>query len=342
MRVLVTGGAGYIGSHTLISLIENGYEPIVIDNLSNSSLDNIEAVRVITGKPVIFHELDARDTHELVALLLDKPCEAVIHFAGLKAVGESVADPINYYKNNLEATISVCEAVAKTSTKHKPSRIIFSSSATVYGEPQFLPLTEDHPTGVNISNPYGWTKFMGEQILKDFCNANPKAQAISLRYFNPIGAHSSCLIGESPRGNPNNLAPYILKVASGELSFLPIFGADYDTPDGTGIRDYVDVMDLSEGHVKALDFAYPGFHAFNLGTGKGTSVLELVGTFEKVANVTIPYEIKPRRLGDVEATYSSVDLANKKLNWSPRRSLTESFRYSWNFEQSKKELVEWI
>jgi UDP-glucose 4-epimerase len=304
MRVLVTGGAGYIGSHTLISLIENGLEPIVIDNLSNSSLENIDAVRVITGKPVIFHELDARDTQEVVSLLLDKPCEAVIHFAGLKAVGESVDDPISYYKNNLESTISVCEAVAKTSTEHKPPRIIFSSSATVYGQPQYLPLTEEHSTGVNISNPYGWTKFMGEQILKDFCSANPKAQAICLRYFNPIGAHSSCLIGESPRGKPNNLAPYILKVASGELSYLPIFGADYDTPDGTGIRDYIDVMDLSEGHVKALDFAQPGFHAFNLATGKGTSVLDLVRAFEEVTKVPIPHEFKPRRPGDVEATYS--------------------------------------
>lgn len=333
MRVLVTGGAGFIGSHTLVSLIESGHEPIVIDNLVNNSADVIDRVSDITGTPITFFEIDARDTDALATLLRDFDCEATIHFAGLKAVAESVDRPLEYYRNNLDSTLSVCEAVLATSTRERPPRIIFSSSATVYGDPQFLPITEEHPVGQNISNPYGHTKHFGEQILKDLCLAHPDAQAIALRYFNPIGAHESGLIGENPKGVPNNLAPYILKVAAGELPYVKIFGDDYDTPDGTGVRDYVHVMDIAEGHVAALKLISRGFHTINLGTGYGTSVVELISAFATASGQTIPTVLLPRREGDVASYFASTNRAQRLLGWSAHRKVDEACADLWSWQQ---------
>lgn len=334
MRVLVTGGAGYIGSHTLVELIENGHEPLVVDNFVNSSKESLARVTQITGAPIAFHEFDVCDAERLSRLLNENPCEATIHFAGLKAVGDSVAQPLKYYRNNLDSTLSVAEAVTATSTPDRPPRIIFSSSATVYGVPQFLPYTEEHPVGQNITNPYGQTKYMGEQILKDLAQADPDFQAIALRYFNPIGAHHTGLIGEDPQQVPNNLAPYIAQVATGRREFIGIFGDDYDTIDGTGVRDYVHVMDLAAGHVAALNFTTPGFHAINLGTGIGTSVKQLISAFEVAVGRQLPTQVLPRRDGDLPSYFSATDLAEKLLGWSAQRDIREACADMWSWQSS--------
>lgn len=332
MRILVTGGTGYIGSHTVLSLIEHGFEPVVIDNLSNSSAESLRRVEKLTGTSVEFHEFDLRETDRLTALLTENPVDAVIHFAGLKAVGESVEKPLMYYRNNLDSTMSLIDAVQATSSSTRPGRIIFSSSATVYGEPQSLPITEAAPTGQSLTNPYAQTKYMCEQILQDVYSANADFQAISLRYFNPIGAHPSGDIGEDPSQIPNNLAPYITQVAVGRLERLGIFGDDYPTPDGTGVRDYIHVMDLAEGHVAALNNSTPGFHAINLGTGHGTSVFELLHAFETAAGRPIPYEVLPRRAGDIPTCFAATDAAKSFLGWRAQRSIDEACRDAWNWQ----------
>lgn len=334
MRVLVTGGAGYIGSHTLVELINHGHKPLVVDNLINSSQDSLAHVTEITGAPIEFFEFDVCDAGRLTQLLTKNPCDAAIHFAGLKAVGESVSQPLAYYRNNIDSTLSVVEALIATSSSVRPPRMIFSSSATVYGEPQFLPYTEDHPVGQAITNPYGQTKYMGEQILKDLTHANPSFQAIALRYFNPIGAHPSGLLGEDPKQTPNNLAPYIAQVAKGERGFIGIFGDDYDTIDGTGVRDYVHVMDLAAGHVAALKFDTSGFHAFNLGTGVGTSVRQLISAFEAAVGRPLPAKVLPRRAGDLPSYYAETKRAEKLLGWVACRDINEACVDMWSWERS--------
>lgn len=332
MRVLVTGGAGYIGSHTVLSLIEHGHEPIVVDNLCNSSAESLRRVENISGTSVEFHEFDVSDSDRLTALLDENPVEAVIHFAGLKAVGESVEKPLTYYRNNLDTTMSVVEALQATSSSTKPARIIFSSSATVYGDPGVLPYIESLPTGIDLASPYAQSKYMCEEILRDVCHAVSDFQAISLRYFNPIGAHPSGDIGEDPSQIPNNLAPYITQVAVGRLERLGVFGNDYPTRDGTGVRDYIHVMDVAEGHIAALNFITPGFHAVNLGTGQGTSVMELVHAFETASGVKIPYEVKPRRDGDLAEYFASADLAANTFGWRAQRSVEEACHDAWNWQ----------
>jgi UDP-glucose 4-epimerase len=334
MRVLVTGGAGYIGSHTVLELIENGHEPIVVDNFVNSSPESLRRVEELAGQPVESHNFDVRDAQQLTTLLQTTPVEATIHFAALKAVGESVEKPLDYYRNNLDATLSVLEAVQATRTEARPGRVIFSSSATVYGDPQELPITESSPVGVGITNPYGWTKLMGEQFLKDVCVADSSFQAIALRYFNPIGAHASGRIGEDPGQIPNNLAPYISQVASGKLERIGIFGNDYDTPDGTGVRDYIHVMDLAAGHVAALNYSQPGFHAINLGTGKGTSVLELICAFEAAVGHALASAILPRRPGDIAECYADTALAEELLCWRAQRSIADACADAWRWQSA--------
>lgn len=332
MRVLVTGGAGYIGSHTVLSLTEQGHEAVVLDNLSNSSIESLRRVEKLTGASIEFHQLDVCDSNSLRKILIDAPVDAAIHFAGFKAVGESVEQPLLYYRNNLDSTISLAECLLETSTKAKSPRIIFSSSATVYGTPSTLPISEDAPTGTGITNPYGQTKYMCERILEDVCLARPDMQAIALRYFNPIGSHPSGVIGEDPSQIPNNLAPYITQVAVGRRARLGIFGNDYPTRDGTGIRDYIHVMDLAEGHVAALGFTKPGFHAINLGTGSGTSVFELHKAFEIASGKEIPFEILPRRSGDIPECYASTLRASSLLNWSAYRTINEACEDSWRWQ----------
>jgi UDP-glucose 4-epimerase len=332
MRVLVTGGAGYIGSHTVLELIEQGHEPVVIDNLVNSSSESLRRVGHLVGRDVEFHENDVTDTQALTRILTESPCEAVIHFAGLKAVGESVAEPLRYYRANLLATMAVIEAVRATATAMSPGRIIFSSSATVYGDPGSLPISESTPAGVGITNPYGWTKSMGEQILADIAAATSGLQTIALRYFNPVGAHPSGLIGEDPSGIPNNLAPFIAQVAGGRRERVGIFGDDYDTIDGTGVRDYIHVTDLAAGHVAALSFLDPGFHAINLGSGRGTSVWELIAAFEKASGRTIAAEVLPRRAGDVASCVADPALARELLGWSTSRTIEEACADAWRWQ----------
>ena len=332
MRVLVTGGAGYIGSHTVLALIEQGHTPVVVDNLSNCSQESLKRVSQITGTPIDFHNFDVCDQTRLSKLLSGPPCDAVIHFAGFKAVGESVSNPLKYYTNNIGSTVSLLQAIGAAQNPD-PTPVIFSSSATVYGNPTDLPLTEDSNVGSGITNPYGFTKFVGEQILRDAAVANPTFQAIALRYFNPIGAHSSGLIGEDPAGIPNNLTPYITQVAVGKLSNLSVFGDDYDTPDGTGIRDYIHVMDIAEGHVAALNFKNPGFHAINLGTGKGTSVFELIHSFENATGTKIPFKIAPRRSGDIASCYADTTLASELLGWKATRTVQEASIDAWRWQE---------
>lgn len=334
MRVLVTGGAGYIGSHTVVELIENGYEPVVVDNLINSSLESLNRVAKITGTSVEFHQFDVCDTPRLTELLDRAPCMAAIHFAGLKAVGESVVQPIRYYRNNIDSTLSLIEAVSATSNAARPPRVIFSSSATVYGEPQILPFTENHPVGQNITNPYGQTKSMCEQILSDAAVADANFQAIALRYFNPIGAHPTGLIGEDPKQTPNNLAPYIAQVAVGRLEHVGIFGNDYNTVDGTGVRDYVHVMDIARAHISALEFHPPGFHAFNLGTGRGVSVKQLIAIFESVSKKTIRSRLLPRRPGDTSESFCSAEKAKTSLNWSTNYTIEDACEHLWIWQQN--------
>ena len=328
MNILVTGGAGYIGSHTLIELIEAGYTPVVVDNLSNSSPEALKRVEKITGAKIPFHKLDLRNEKELEKVFAEHKFDAIIHFAGLKAVGESVAKPLHYYDNNLTSTLTLLQQAVE----HKVPKFIFSSSATVYGTPEELPLKETSRTGVGITNPYGQTKYMIEQILQDVVAANPNLQVTILRYFNPVGAHKSGLIGEDPNGLPNNLLPYVSQVAVGKLPEVGVFGDDYDTPDGTGVRDYIHVVDLAKGHVAALKSAQNGVSVYNLGTGQGTSVLELINAFSKAAGKPIPYVIKPRRPGDIASCYASGNKALSELGWKTELTINDACRDSWRWQ----------
>ena len=328
MNILVTGGAGYIGSHTLIELIEAGYTPVVVDNLSNSSPEALKRVEKITGAKIPFHKLDLRNEEELEKVFAAHKFDAIIHFAGLKAVGESVAKPLHYYDNNLTSTLTLLQQAVE----HKVPKFIFSSSATVYGTPEELPLKETSRTGVGITNPYGQTKYMIEQILQDVVAANPNLQVTILRYFNPVGAHKSGLIGEDPNGLPNNLLPYVSQVAVGKLPEVGVFGDDYDTPDGTGVRDYIHVVDLAKGHVAALKSAQNGVSVYNLGTGQGTSVLELINAFSKAAGKPIPYSIKPRRPGDIASCYATSEKALNELGWQAKKSIATACEDSWKWQ----------
>ena len=324
MTILLTGGAGFIGSHTCLELLRAGHEAVVVDNLYNSSRESIRRVEELTGKPVRFYEADVCDAAALDRIFTENKIDAVIHFAAYKAVGESVQKPLAYYRNNLDCTLSVCEAMKR----HGVRRFIFSSSATVYGIPDHMPLDETMPTG--CTNPYGWTKYMNERILTDTAH-------VLLRYFNPIGAHESGRIGEMPNGIPNNLFPYIAQVAAGKLPKLRVFGNDYPTPDGTGVRDYIHVVDLAKGHVKAADYAetHTGVEIVNLGTGQGYSVLDLIRTFEKVNGVPVPYEIAPRRAGDIAECYAATDKAAALLHWRAERDIDDMCRDGWNFAKKR-------
>ncbi len=329
MTVLVTGGAGYIGSHTCVELLNQGMDVVVIDNLVNSSAKALERVEQITGKRLSFYENDVRDRAALDRIFEKHSIDCAIHFAGLKAVGESVVMPLEYYDNNLFSTITLCEAMRD----HGVKDIVFSSSATVYSGQNQVPLREDSVTGM-CTNPYGWTKYMSEQILRDTAKANEGWAVALLRYFNPIGAHSSGLIGEDPRGVPNNLMPYISQVAVGRLEKLRVFGDDYDTPDGTGVRDYIHVVDLARGHVAAIRYMlkHRGESVFNLGTGQGYSVLDIVKAFQKATGIQIPYEIVGRRPGDLATVYASPDKSTQLLGWRAEHSLEDMCRDTWAWQ----------
>ncbi len=331
MKVLVTGGAGYIATHTDVCLLNAGHEVVAVDNFSNSSYESVENVERITGKKVIFYEGDVCDKKILEKIFSEHKIDAVIHFAGLKAVGESCEKPLLYYRNNLDSTLTLLETMVKYDVK----RFVFSSSATVYGTPERLPLDED--CRLSTTNPYGSTKLMIENILRDVYAADRSFHILLLRYFNPVGAHESGLIGEDPKGIPNNLMPYVAKVAHGELPYLNVFGNDYDTPDGTGVRDYIHVMDLAEGHLAALEHidSY-GVEAINLGTGVGYSVLDMVKAFEKASGKPVPYKIAPRRPGDIASCYASPEKAANELNWRAKRNLEDMCRDLWNFQTHKK------
>ena len=328
-KILVTGGAGYIGSHTCVELLEAGYDVVVVDNLYNASPKVIGRIKEITGKDVTFYEKDIRDLDAMNEIFAKEKPDTVIHFAGLKAVGESVHKPLEYYNNNITGTLILCDEMRK----HGVKNIVFSSSATVYGSPEEMPITEECPKG-QCTNPYGWTKSMLEQILTDIQKADPEWNVMLLRYFNPIGAHESGLIGEDPKGIPNNLLPYVAQVAVGKLPCLGVFGDDYDTPDGTGVRDYIHVVDLAKGHVKAINKIKenPGVKIYNLGTGKGYSVLDVVKAFEKACGKKIPYEIKPRRAGDIATCYSDATLAKKELGWEAEYGIDEMCADSWRWQ----------
>ena len=327
MVILVTGGAGYIGSHTCVELLEKGEELVVIDNFINSKPEVIDKIKEITKKDFKFYEVDLLDKEKMEKVFQENDIKEVIHFAGLKAVGESVEKPLLYYHNNITGTITLLEVMKKYNCK----KIVFSSSATVYGLPKTVPITEDFP--LSTTNPYGSTKLFIEQILKDCCKADKDFSAILLRYFNPIGAHKSGLIGEDPNGIPNNLMPYIARVADGVYPELSVFGNDYDTHDGTGVRDYIHVVDLSLGHIKAIEKirTMTGVEIYNLGTGNGFSVLDLVHTFEKVNNVKIKYKIVGRRAGDIAVCYANCDKALKELGWKCERNIEDMCRDTWNF-----------
>ena len=331
MSILVTGGAGYIGSHTCLELLKAGYEVVVADNLCNSSEEAVRRVEKIAGKPVKFYQADILDREALNKIFDTEEIDSVIHFAGLKAVGESVAKPLEYYHNNITGTLILCDVMRN----HGVKNIVFSSSATVYGDPAFVPITEDCPKG-QITNPYGQTKSMLEQILTDFHVADPEWNVVLLRYFNPIGAHESGLIGEDPKGIPNNLVPYIAQVAVGKLQCLGVFGNDYPTHDGTGVRDYIHVVDLAVGHVKALKKIEEkaGVCIYNLGTGKGYSVLDVVKAYEKACGREIKYEIKPRRPGDIATCYSDASKAREELGWEAERGIEEMCADSWRWQSA--------
>lgn len=331
MRILVTGGAGFIGSHTCVELLESGYDVVVLDNLCNSSEKSLERVEQITGKKVTFYKADILDREALNKIFDTEKIDAVIHFAGLKAVGESVQKPLEYYQNNISGTLVLTEVMRN----HGVKNIIFSSSATVYGNPQFIPITEECPKGT-CTNPYGWTKSMLEQILTDIQYADKEWNVILLRYFNPIGAHKSGLMGENPNGIPNNLMPYITQVAVGKLKELGVFGNDYDTPDGTGVRDYIHVVDLAIGHVKALKKIKEkaGLCVYNLGTGVGYSVLDIVKNFEEATGVKIPYQIKERRAGDIATCYADATKAKEELGWVAERGIKEMCEDSWRWQSN--------
>ena len=329
MTVLVTGGAGYIGSHTCVELLEKGFDVVIIDNLVNSSAKAVERIEQITGKSVSFYQEDVRNRAALDRIFEKHDINCAIHFAGLKAVGESVAMPLEYYDNNLFSTVRLCEAMRD----HGVKNIVFSSSATVYSGDNEMPLKESSRTGM-CTNPYGWTKYMSEQILRDTAKAVEDWSVVLLRYFNPIGAHKSGRIGEDPRGIPNNLMPFIAQVAVGRRDPLNVFGNDYDTPDGTGVRDYIHVVDLARGHVAAIDYMqnHRGENVFNLGTGTGYSVLDMVKTFARVNGVPIPYEIAPRRPGDLATVYSSPDKSAELLGWKAEYNLEDMCRDTWNWQ----------
>ncbi len=329
MKILVTGGAGYIGSHTCIELLAEGYEVVVVDNFYNSCKEAVNRVEELSGKTVTFYEEDIRNKEGLLEIFAKEKPEAVIHFAGLKAVGESVVKPMMYYDNNIHGTVTLTEVMKETGVKN----IIFSSSATIYGDPAFVPITEDCPKGV-CTNPYGWSKWMLEQVLTDIHTSDNEWNVILLRYFNPVGAHESGRIGEDPKGIPNNLMPYITQVAVGKLEKLGVFGGDYDTPDGTGVRDYIHVVDLAVGHVKAIKKLADkeGVSVYNLGTGNGCSVLQMVEAFSKACGKQLPYEIKPRRLGDIASCYCSPDKAKAELGWEATKSLDDMCQDSWRWQ----------
>ncbi len=331
MSILVTGGAGYIGSHTCVELLNAGYEVVVMDNLCNSSAKSLEVVEQITGKKLKFYKVDMLDKSGLEQIFQKEAIDAVIHFAGLKAVGESVQKPLEYYFNNLSGTLTLCDVMREYGVKD----IVFSSSATVYGDPAFVPITEECPKG-QITNPYGQTKAMLEQILTDMHVSDNQWNVVLLRYFNPIGAHPSGRIGEDPKGIPNNLVPYIAQVAVGKLDKLGVFGDDYDTPDGTGVRDYIHVVDLAQGHVKAIEKLKDkeGVSIYNLGTGRGYSVLEVLHAYEKACEKTLPYEIKPRRAGDSAVCYAESSKAKKELGWSASRGIEEMCADSWRWQSN--------
>lgn len=351
MSILVTGGAGFIGSHTCVELLNAGYDVAVVDNLYNASEKALERVKQITGKDVRFYKVDIRDREALNEVFDKEDVESVIHFAGLKAVGESVQKPLEYYENNIGGTITLCDVMRN----HGVKNIIFSSSATVYGDPAFIPITEECPKGT-CTNPYGWTKWMLEQILTDLHTADPEWNVVLLRYFNPIGAHKSGLIGEDPKGIPNNLLPYVAQVAVGKLACVGVFGDDYPTSDGTGVRDYIHVVDLARGHVAALDWmggkvgtgaantlgtiagepaddgTRRGVGIFNLGTGTGSSVLDVVHAFERACGKELPYEVKPRRAGDIAENYAACDKARDELGWIAEYDLDRMCADSWRWQ----------
>ncbi|MCH5268886.1 MAG: UDP-glucose 4-epimerase GalE [Lachnospiraceae bacterium] len=331
MKVLVTGGAGYIGSHTCVELLEAGYEVVVLDNLYNASEESLNRVREITGKPVAFYKGDIADAQLLDTIFTKENPDCCIHFAGLKAVGESVEKPLEYYQNNIAGTLTLLQAMRKYNMKN----MIFSSSATVYGDPAFVPITEECPKG-QCTNPYGWTKSMLEQIFMDVQRADNEWNIILLRYFNPIGAHKSGKMGEDPNGIPNNLMPYVTQVAAGKREELGVFGNDYDTPDGTGVRDYIHVVDLAKGHVKAIQKIETGcgLEIYNLGTGTGYSVLDVVNNFEQATGVKIPYSIKPRRAGDIATCYCDPSKAERELGWKAENGIAEMCADSWRWQSN--------
>lgn len=330
MAILVTGGAGYIGSHTCVELIQAGYEVVIVDNLSNSSEEAVKRVEKITGHTIAFYPVNLLDKVSLQQVFSKEAIDSVIHFAGLKAVGESVHKPLEYYHNNITGTLVLCEVMREYGVK----KLIFSSSATVYGDPAFVPITEECPKGA-ITNPYGQTKGMLEQILTDLHTADSEWNIVLLRYFNPIGAHESGWIGEDPKGIPNNLVPYIAQVAIGKLECLGVFGNDYPTHDGTGVRDYIHVVDLAKGHVHALKklTAGSGVNIYNLGTGNGYSVLDVLHAYEKACGKTLPYEIKPRREGDIATCYCDASKAERELGWKAQKSIEDMCADSWRWQR---------
>ena len=334
MAILVTGGVGFIGSHTVVELQNAGYDVVILDNLCNASPKVIDRIEAITGKKAPFYKVDIRDRKGLEEIFAKEKIDSCIHFAGLKAVGESVQKPLEYYDNNISGTLNLLEVMRENGCKN----IIFSSSATVYGDPAFVPITEECPKGV-CTNPYGWTKSMLEQIMTDMQKADPEWNVVLLRYFNPIGAHKSGTMGENPNGIPNNLMPYITQVAVGKRAELGVFGDDYDTPDGTGVRDYIHVVDLAIGHVKALKKIEEnaGLCIYNLGTGRGYSVLEVVHNFEEASGVKIPYSIKPRRAGDIATCYADASKAKAELGWEAQYGIKEMCEDSWRWQKNNPE-----
>ncbi len=328
MSILVTGGTGFIGSHTTVSLIEAGYDVVILDNLCNSSAQIMPRLKEITSKDITFYQGDIRDRAMLQKIFAEQEIETVMHFAGLKAVGESVAEPMKYYDNNVSGSLILAEEMAKAGV----FSIVFSSSATVYGDPSRTPITEDMPVG-GTTNPYGTSKYMVERILSDIQKSDPRWSVILLRYFNPVGAHKSGLIGEYPNGIPNNLLPYICQVASGKLPYLSVFGDDYPTPDGTGVRDYIHVVDLADGHLKAMQAKAKesGVHIYNLGTGNGYSVLDMVKAFEAASGLDIPYQIKPRRDGDIAVCFADPAFTESQIGWKAQFGLTQMMKDSWRW-----------
>jgi UDP-glucose 4-epimerase len=328
MKILVTGGAGYIGSHTIIELVSSGHEVVVVDNLVNSSVESIKRVEKITGTTIPFYEIDLLNSRALSVVFSEHSFDSVIHFGGLKAVGESIEKPLLYYRTNIDSTLNLLD----TMSTHGVKNLVFSSSATVYGTPDKLPLTEDSTIGTGLTNPYGKTKYMIEEILRDTVIADSTWNITILRYFNPIGAHESGAIGEDPQGIPNNLMPFISQVAVGKREKLLVFGNDYDTVDGTGVRDYIHVVDLARGHVAAVNKLMSGLNVYNLGTGHGTSVLELVHAFESASGKSIPLEITARRPGDIASCYADASKAKKELNWTAQKTIEDACHDSWKWQ----------